>query len=388
MPRSNQMSSQYFWYNNVGFCALDSDAINGNTVFVLGNDGNLWNTPPPFHRGDIIPNFERILVDQRVQAFDVNDFTTIYTLRWDNTLWQCWSDGSFTPLQVDGNVAGFQGAGNSVFVLGQDGNLWFIPGSFGEVPNPGRVLIQSNVATFQCVAIEYVYTITRDRNLWFVDNPSFDTNRQLLMASDVARCQALNPGLGDPWGVFALHTSGALSFVFNDQGWSEELIFDSNVAQFQATDYQTVYVVDQDGRLWLTPGYGSTNPRVQIDSNVQAFQAIDPGSTYVPGVYVLGTDNNLWFTPGPFHPNSPLPNPNRGQVDGNVAAFQAVHYATVFVAGFDGNLWYTPGDFLFGFPIPNPHRAQVDGNVADANALANFAPRLSGTFPPIPYYWH
>jgi hypothetical protein len=381
------MSSQYFGYNNVGFFASDSDVINGNTVFVLGSDGNLWNTPPPFDPGDMMPNFGRMQVDQNVQAFDVNG-TTVYTLRWDDTLWQCASDGSWTPVQVDGNVAGFQGAGESVFVLGQDGNLWFIPGPFGEVPNRGRVLIQSNVANFQVPYDEYVFTLTHDRNLWCVDNPHWGDNRTLLMASDVARIQAVTDG---PFGVFALHTNDALAFVVSQDGgfsWEEFGIFDFNVAQFQAMDSQTVYVLGQDGRLWLTPGYGSINPRAQIDSDVRAFQAVDPGSTYVPGVYVLGADNNLWFTPGPFHPKSPLPNPNRGQVDGNVAAFQAVRYSTVFVAGFDGNLWYTPGNFLPGFPIPNPHRAQVDGNVADASALADFAPRLGGTFPPIPYYWH
>ena len=93
-------------------------------------------------------------------------------------------------------------------------------------------------------------------------------------------------------------------------------------------------------------------------------------------VYVLGTDGNLWFNPASswqgaaaFNPGLPIPNPERGQVDGNVFGFQAVDTEAVFVLGYDLNLWYTPGPFLSSFPIPNPNRGQVDGSVAAPEPL-------------------
>ena len=62
----------YFGYNNVGFFATYSNAINGNDVFVLGNNGALWRVPPPFHPGNPIPNPARVLIDQNVRAFQIS----------------------------------------------------------------------------------------------------------------------------------------------------------------------------------------------------------------------------------------------------------------------------------------------------------------------------
>ena len=56
-------------------------------------------------------------------------------------------------------------------------------------------------------------------------------------------------------------------------------------------------------------------PRDQVDGNVAAFQALSPTEAYV-----LGTDGNLWHETGPF---GHVP-PTRQQVDGNVAAFKAL----------------------------------------------------------------
>ena len=244
-----------------------------------------------------------------------------------------------------------------------------------------------------------VFMLGTDGNLWVaeLDAPSLSTYAYASwqIVPHVVDYQAV---YDDQNGieVFMLQTGGNLGYY----NFVDKVIpfrarlppVASNVAQFQAVGSRNVYVLDNDGFLWFTPGpfgdlNGSPNPRAQVDGNVQGFQAMDPQVMLIPGVYVLGNDNNLWFTPGPFVPNRPIPYPMRGQVDGSVAAFQALDSGTVFVAGTDGNLWYTPGFFLPGLPIPNPNRGQVDGNVAGANELSFFSPQLGGTFPPLPYYW-
>jgi hypothetical protein len=52
--------------------------------------------------------------------------------------------------------------------------------------------------------------------------------------------------------------------------------------------------------------------------------------------------------------------PSRQQVDGNVAAFQALSATEAYVRGDNGNLWHETGPWG---TVP-PSRQQVDGNVA------------------------
>jgi hypothetical protein len=376
----------YFGFNNVGFFAMRD-----STVFVLGNDGNLWNTPPEFTPGNPVPDIERVLVDQNVLAFQVlGDSKTVFTLRFDKTLWQCGYYGvdpgsslGQLPMQIDANVAGYQALDKgTVYVLRTDGTLWFIS------PTETK-FIQSNVADFQSLQPDLVFVLKTDGTLWLahLEGPAES------IVPDVVDFQAVVDNfIGIPE-VFVLQAGGNLGIVFlghPSQKAAPPLPIDTNVAQFQAVDSTQVFVLGTDNDLWYISGpFGIPNPnRGQVDGSVAAFQAMDPQVMFIPGVYVLGFDGNLWFTPGPFVPNLPVPNPRRGQVDGSVAAFQALDSERVFVAGTDGNLWYTPGFFLPGLPIPNPNRGQVDGNVAGANEVsADFNPRLGGTFPPIPNYW-
>jgi hypothetical protein len=66
-------------------------------------------------------------------------------------------------------------------------------------------------------------------------------------------------------------------------------------SSFQALDESNVYVLGQNGNLWLEHGVGdglvqsTPPPRELVDQNVRAFQAIDANN-----VFVLGTDGNLW----------------------------------------------------------------------------------------------
>jgi hypothetical protein len=69
-------------------------------------------------------------------------------------------------------------------------------------------------------------------------------------------------------------------------------------------------------------------PRNQVDGNVAAFQALSSTEAFV-----LATNGNLWHETGPW---GTVP-PTRQQVDGNVAAFQALSPTEAFVLGTNGN---------------------------------------------------
>jgi hypothetical protein len=322
----------YFGFNNVGFFAP-----NANTVFVLGNDGSLWNTPGPFLPGDPIPNPVRNPVDQNVLAFQVlDDSKTVFTLRFDKTLWQCGyyeeSLGSSLGVPVDANVAGFQALDKAtVYVLKTDGSLWFIPLTELGLPDLARIrLVQNNVADFQVMEVveggfrrtDAIVVLGTDGNLWLAAHGQSPAH---IIVNGVFDFQALynqDGGLAS----FVLQPGGNLGYCFELFPDPNPVSVDTNVAQFQAVDSQTVYVLGEDNNLWFLPGpFGIPNPsRARVDGDVFAFQVMDPQFALTPGVYVLGNDFNLWFTPGPFVPNRPIPNPMRGQVDGSVAAFQAL----------------------------------------------------------------
>jgi photosystem II stability/assembly factor-like uncharacterized protein len=259
------------------------------------------------------------MVDTNVFSFQVADNAAnraIFVLRNDGTLWYDPVTSSENPAQVDGNVGAFWALDSeTVLVVGTDGNLWYTPYPFGQVPNPSRILVDSNVYGIQAPGFG-VYSLRRDSTLWWTNLPS-------LIPSP-----------------------------------SQQLQVDGNVAYFQALDDQTVFVAGTDGNLWFTPGPFGQVPspnRQQVDGSVKAIDAVDSQT-----VFVLGTDGNLWYTPAPF---GQVPNPQRGQVDGDVYGFQAVDDQTVFVLGYDANLWYTPGPFHQNAQIPNPNRLQVDGEV-------------------------
>ncbi len=141
-------------------------------------------------------------------------------------------------------------------------------------------------------------------------------------------------------------------------------------SSFQGIDDTNLYVLSQDGNLWLEHGEAGYRglfasvppPRELVDQNVRGFQAIDANN-----VFVLGTDGNLWLehsVNGKFGANPPP----REQVDGSVAAFQAVNATQVYVLAEDGNLWLEHGDNgIFG-QVPPP-REQVDGDVIAFAAL-------------------
>jgi hypothetical protein len=62
-------------------------------------------------------------------------------------------------------------------------------------------------------------------------------------------------------------------------------------------DANTIYVLGQDGKLWLEHGpFNSVPPpRQQVDGNVAAFDPVDGNN-----IYVLGSDGKFWLEFGPF----------------------------------------------------------------------------------------
>jgi hypothetical protein len=80
------------------------------------------------------------------------------------------------------------------------------------------------------------------------------------------------------------------------------------VAAFGAIDANTIYVLGQDGKLWLEHGpFNSVPPpRQQVDGNVAAFDPVDGNN-----IYVLGSDGKFWLE---FRPFGRVP-PNRQIVD-------------------------------------------------------------------------
>lgn len=129
-----------------------------------------------------------------------------------------------------------------------------------------------------------------------------------------------------------------------------------------------VYVLGSDGNLWLETGpFGNQIPpsRLQVDGNVAAFQALDSNN-----VFVLGSDRNLWLEKWPYG-NIAQTIRTRLQVDANAGAFQAIvspYGNKVFVLGSDGNLWcetWPSGDVSQTIKT----RQQIDASVRAFQAL-------------------
>jgi streptogramin lyase len=148
----------------------------------------------------------------------------------------------------------------------------------------------------------------------------------------------------------------------------------SYASSFFAYGNQSVLVLGADGNLWMEHAvngkFGTIPPtfRQLVDSNVQAFEAIDPST-----VLVLGADGNLWMEHAVKGLFGKVPQP-RELVDGNVQAFQAIDAKTVFVLGTDGKLWREHANALSGYFGQVPLiREQVDTGAAfqalDANTV-------------------
>ncbi len=210
--------------NVMAFQALDP-----NTVYVLGTDGNLWLEHGPF--GAVPPSRQH--VDANVKAFQAADSNDAWVLDTNGNLWVeatggLWGTTAATRSQIDANVAAFQGIDiTQIFTLGTDGNLWLEDAYSGTIP-PSRQQVDANVAAFQALDANMIYVLGSDGNLWLEHAP--------FGAVPPTRQQV-----------------------------------DGNVEDFQAIDENTIYVLGTDGNLWreVAP-FGKVPPsRVRVDANVQ-----------------------------------------------------------------------------------------------------------------------
>lgn len=197
------------------------DALDTNTIYVLGQDRTLWLEHGPFNS---VPPL-RQQVDGNVAAFDALDANTIYVLGRDGTLWlEHGPFGSVPPprQQVDGNVAAFAALdANTIYVLGSNGALWLEHGPFGKVPPP-RQQVDGNVAAFAALDANTIYVLSQDGTLWLEHGP------------------------------------------FNSVPPPRQPV-DRNVTAFDPVDGNNVYVFGSDGKLWLEFGpFGRVPPSRQI----------------------------------------------------------------------------------------------------------------------------
>ena len=106
------------------------------------------------------------------KAIDVN---TVYVLGSDGNLWLETSvHGKFGQVpppreQVDGDVILFEPLDpNTAYVLGLDGNLWLehsVHGKFGQVPPP-RERVDENVLWFKAIDGNTVYVVRMESFGW------------------------------------------------------------------------------------------------------------------------------------------------------------------------------------------------------------------------------
>ncbi len=319
-------------------------------VFVLGGDGNLWLEEGPF--GQQIPPF-RIPVDGNVDLFaSFSAFNAEEALVCgnDGNLWL--EEGSFgtVPLpntsyppgprsrtQIDGSVGAYWALDpGNIFVLGQDGNLWFEFGFGSTIPAvpPPRCQVDGNVQEFQVMGPQEVFVLGTDGNLWHELGP-FNT-------------VPLPPCNGG--------TSGCRSQV------------DGNVHTFWAVDSNNVYVIGKDGNLWLEYGtFGSQVPpkRVQVDGDALGVWGIDAEEAFV-----LGSDLNLWQVNAPFG-KVPLPDCSQTSGFGKGFGCRTLVHSNVAAFGYfpdAGGVYVIDGNLDLWQVGPPP--VKIDGNVIDFQPLA------------------
>ena len=281
-------------------------ALDQNTIFVLGSDNNLWLEFAPF--GTVPP--KRTQIDANVDTFQALDQNTVLVQGTDGNLWLEISPFGTVPpyrTQVDGSVNAFQALDqDTIFVLGNDGNLWLEYGPFGQVPLPPcggtsscRAQVDANVLQFWAPEPTpgSVYVLGSDLNLWYEPGPFGDLN---ITTSDRSQ-------------------------------------IDSNANDFQPLSFlngtNAVLVLGHDGNLWLeyAPYKGVANTiqtRTFVDGNVIAFGAIPTAASPEDlEIFIIDGNYNLWDEHWPFGAN------NRTQVDGSVNSCQPLYSQPSLLGG-------------------------------------------------------
>jgi len=320
-------------------------------IFVLGSDHNLWLEQPPY--GWQIPP-QRTLVDGNVDffaAFQAISANEVFVCGSDGNLWleqggfgqvplpdtSTFPPGSGQRYQIDGSVGAFQAmTTGEIFVLGQDGNLWFEFGFGTTSPTvpPPRTQVDGNVITFEALSLKEVFVLGSDGNLW----------------------QELGP-----FGTVPLPSC-------NGQGLGCRNQVDGNVAFFSPVDSGHVFVVGSDGNLWLELGpFGQQIPprRVHVDDNVADVLPVS-----AEDVFVLDRYGNLWREHAPF---GQIPLPPCSETSGFGKGFgcrDLIHRRVAGYGFFDDTIFIIDFDLNL-IQISQGPPTTIDRNVIDFHPLTS-----------------
>jgi hypothetical protein len=292
--------------------------IDDENVYVLGTDGKLWLETAPF--GNAPP--KRVEVDVNVKAWRTV-FTTgaLLVLHTDNTLWTYPAPDPNAryrieprpPVQIDGDVKDFfSWDGETIFVLGTNGNFWQESAPFGKVP-PHRIPVDEGVLSFYPL-LEQISQ--GGSNVSFLIQGTIPGNPVLIE----------NP----PYGSLPPTATLVDKFVsqFADGGTNY--------------DGQIFLMLLTNGMLYQETGpFGTGNPRrTTVDQNVKTFRGPAPDGS----LYVLTTDanNTLWLDFAPFGDTVP---PARVAIDTNIATMEGLNEYEVYVLDRQGTLSLWQGPF-------------------------------------------
>lgn len=258
-------------------------------------------------------------------------------------------DNPLVPSQVDSSAIQFQGLSDTqVCVLGSDSNLWIDNAPWNDMNAPEtRQHVDGDVVAFQALGDNEVYVIGSDHNLWQRNGPWAEAIRTLVDTG----AQAVQAFPSNPPRAYVLDTGGTLWGEIGPWGADKTRHeVDTGVSAFQGIgvldDGYQVFVLDQTGDLYYEFGPWGTNRRNRFDGNVRKFQMI--GETEI---YVLGDDGRLWLE----HLGPPGLTMTRTLIDANVETFHALSANYVSVIGTDGKLWSESGPWG---PVP-PQRYEI-----------------------------
>ena len=161
-------------------------------------------------------------------------------------------------------------------------------------------------------------------NLWLAAGNPPDTSKPTVLAKDVRTFQVL-----DPAHYLILTTDDKLQ-PHSLNGGPEGPVY-SNIWAFQQTG---------DGSLFTISGFDvlrREQPALEIDTNVQSFQAMDANT-----IFFLKYDGSLTLR---RTANVQLQSQIDAPIAGNVRSFQALDTKTVFILDEKRQLWLEVGDF-------------------------------------------
>jgi hypothetical protein len=202
--------------------------------------------------------------------------------------------------------------GRLFYGIDKDGQVWR-----WDVVTKKAAVIEHNTVAVRVVDADHVLTLDKSGNLW---RESGEGAGRAAVDREVVQFVAVPPD--------TVYVLGRDKKLRREHG-NARVEIDGEVKAFQPVDTFTVFVLGSDGKLWRENG--DARNRATVAQQVDAFQYLPDGDT----VYVLAADGTLWRQESGGAAE---------QTDSDVAAFQAVDPHLVYVLGRDGRLWREPGN--------------------------------------------